>query len=165
MNICERNTVIIHGVQFIVEAYHFVCPAHVKFAPVLYLLDLTRSYMYNYILINSMFIHIVALLVYNQVSLSYTEHMSMEPKWVLASLLGHTLLYTRWIVWKKWMLVEMQQIACLLHCTALYFLHQVFANCWSSLGLQLSLMIQNQSNYQHSRCTYFLPCLQEHQRR
>ena len=127
--------------------------------------DKIIQYMYNYVLINSMFIHIVALLVYNQVSLSYTEHTSMEPKWGLASLLGHMLLYTRWIVWKKWMLVEMQQIACLLHCTALYFLRQVFANCWSSLGLQLSLMIQNQSNYQHSRCTYFLPCLQEHQRR
>lgn len=53
----------------------------------------------------------------------------------------------------------MQQIACLLHCTALYFLRQVFANCWSSLGLQLSLMIQNQSNYQHSRCTYILSAM------
>lgn len=116
--------------------------------------DKIIQYMYNYVLINSMFIHIVALLVYNQVSLSYTKRTSMEPKWGLASLLGHTLLYTRWIVCKKWMLVEMQQIACLLHCTALYFLRQVFANCWSSLGLQLSLMIQNQSNYQHSRCTY-----------
>ena len=48
----------------------------------------------------------------------------------------------------------------LLCCTALYFVAQVFANPWSSLGLPLPLWIQKQSNYWHS--TYSPPCLQEY---
>ena len=51
---------------------------------------------------------------------------------------------------------KMQEMACLLCCIALYFVHRVF----KTLGLPSPLWIQKQSNYWH--CPHYLPCLQEH---
>ena len=46
----------------------------------------------------------------------------------------------------------------LLCCTAIYFVRQVFANPWSSLGLPSPLWIQKQSNYRHLHTMFTAAC-------